>query len=76
MVFIARPEVEDVMEITLTASETELLLEILGEHQHQLLREIAKSEHRDFKEALKNKEKKLEQMLSKLNNLQPTEVVL
>jgi len=64
------------MEIMLNASETELLLEILDEHQHQLLRQIAKTEHHEFKEVLRRKEKAIESMLSKLKYLPPAEVIL
>jgi len=64
------------MQITLNASETGLLLEILHEHQHQLLRQIAKTEHHEFKEVLLRKEKALESMFSKLKDLKPAELTL
>lgn len=64
------------MEITLNASDTALLLEILHEHQQQLLRQIAKTEHLEFKEVLMRKEKALESMFSKLKDLKPADVTL
>jgi len=54
------------MEVTLTSAERELLLEILEQHQHELLREIAKAKHQEFKAVLKNKEKTLESVVNKL----------
>jgi hypothetical protein len=64
------------MELTLTSAERELLLEILEQHQHELLREIAKAKHQEFKSALKNKEKTLESLANKLEVTQPGEVML
>jgi hypothetical protein len=54
------------MELTLTSSERELLLEILKEHHHELFREICRTDHREFKSVLKSKEKLLESVISKL----------
>jgi hypothetical protein len=54
------------MELILSSSERELLLELLEEHHRELLREISRTEHHAFKFALKNKEKMLEQVLEKL----------
>ena len=58
------------MELSLNASERELLLEILEEHHRELLREIAKTKHHEFKELLRAKEKSLETMLNKLEVMQ------
>jgi len=57
------------MELTLTSSEAELLLEILEEHQRGLLREIAKADHHEFKHTLKDKEVLIESMVDKLMRL-------
>jgi hypothetical protein len=64
------------MELTLSSSERELLLEILEEHHRELLREISRAEHHEFKSALKSKEKLLERMLEKLKTAQPADVLL
>ena len=45
------------MELTLTTEEWELLLEILGERHGALLREISHTDHREFKLALRRREK-------------------
>lgn len=54
------------MEITLTGQEEELIRTILDEHYRELLREIAKADHRDFRMDLREKAKRLESILSKL----------
>jgi len=64
------------MELTLTTAEREFLLEILEEHHRELFREIAGTDHREFKSVLKNKEKLLESVVNKLEMLQPGEVML
>lgn len=64
------------MELTLTSAEREFLLEILEEHHRELFREIAGTDHRDFKSVLKNKEKLLESVVNKLEMVQPGEAML
>ena len=54
------------MELTLTSAEGEFLLEVLEEHHRELLREIARATHHEFKVALKNKEGLLDSTLRKL----------
>ena len=54
----------------LTSAEYELLLEILKEHHRELFREIARTDHREFRSVLKNKEKLLESVISKLEVVQ------
>ncbi len=54
------------MELTLTAEEYELLLEILGERHTALLREISHTDHREFKHALQTREKLLESVVNRL----------
>jgi len=64
------------MELILSSSERELLLEILEEHHRELLREISRAEHHEFKSALKSKEKLLERMLEKLKTTHPADALL
>lgn len=54
------------MELTLTSAERELLLEVLEEHHRELLREIARARHHEFKVALLSKERLLESTITKL----------
>lgn len=54
------------MELTLTAQEEELVRTILDEHYRELLREIAKTDTRDFRLDLREKAKLLESVMSKL----------
>ncbi len=56
------------MELTLTANERELLLEVLEEHHRELLREIAKAKHHEFKTVLQNKVSVLEGVIRKIEN--------
>jgi len=64
------------MEVTISPTERELLLEILEEHHRELLRELARTRHRDFKLVLKRKEELLECLFQKLEVEQPAEEVL
>ncbi len=59
------------MELTLTTEEWELLLEILGERHGALLREISHTDHREFKLALRRRERLLESLISRLRAMQP-----
>ncbi len=54
------------MELRLTEEEADLLLELLQEHQTQLLRGIAKTDHYEFKAGLRRRCELLEGMLAKL----------
>jgi len=54
------------MELTLTCDEEELMREVLEEHHRQLIREIARARHHEFKCALKSKEKMIESVVDKL----------
>jgi hypothetical protein len=54
------------MEFTLTSQEHELLLRILEQHHQGLLKEIWRTEHREFKHALREDEKLLESILNRL----------
>ena len=62
------------MELRLTSTEGEFLLEVLEEHHHQLLREIARAHHHEFKVALQQKEKLLESMIGKVKGAHPSEL--
>ena len=59
------------MELTLTMEEWELLLEILYERHSALLREISHTDHREFKSALRKREKLLESIVNRLQVMQP-----
>ena len=54
------------MELQLTETELDLLVEILEEHQRHFLHEIAKADHHDFKEGLRKRCESLENMLERL----------
>jgi len=58
------------MELIVTSAEKDLLLEVLEEHHHELLREISRAKHREFKLALKKKEELLASMVTKLRAAQ------
>jgi hypothetical protein len=62
------------MELTLTTAEREFLLEILEEHHRELSREIARTDHREFKSVLKKKEAILESVVNKLRIMQPEQI--
>ncbi len=54
------------MELRLTAEEEDLLLDLLQENQTHLLREIAKADHHEFRDGLRNRCNVLEAILGKL----------
>jgi hypothetical protein len=62
---------EGVMELTLTAEERELVTAILAERHRELLREISRTSHHDFKLVLRKNEQLLESILNKLGAAQP-----
>ena len=64
------------MELTLSAEEQELLLEILEDDYRGLLWEIARANHREFKHGLKTRAEMLEAIIRKLELAQPAEVML
>jgi len=61
------------MELTLTTAEREFLMEILEQHHHELLREISRVRHLEFKDVLRAKERLLESVAGKLKMNQPGE---
>ncbi len=54
------------MEVTLTTEEKQLLLEILQERRDTFLREISRTDSREFKDLLRRKERLLEGLLSRV----------
>jgi len=54
------------MELRFTDEEMELLLEILQERHKNLIHEIARTDHRDFKHELQNRCAKIEGILKKV----------
>ena len=54
------------MELRLTAEEEDLLLDLLQEHQTHFLREIAKADHHEFRDGLRNRCTVLEAILAKV----------
>jgi hypothetical protein len=56
------------MELILTAEEEGLLVDILERRQRELLKEIAHTDHHEFKLALRRSERLLESMLRRLRN--------
>ncbi len=59
------------MELRLTEEEREFLMDVLGQHQHELLREISRTHHHEFKLTLKKNERLLESVLSRLEAAEP-----
>jgi hypothetical protein len=57
---------EDVMDLTLTYEEIELLTGILEQRHRELLKEIAHTDHREFRKSLRSNEKMLESILNRL----------
>lgn len=55
------------MEIVISTEERNLLEEVMEQYRRELLREIARTHHHDFKTALQHKEAQVESLLSKLS---------
>ena len=60
------------MDLQLTSSEEELIKQILEEHHRELLREIAKADHRPFRHDLRQREQALKALLNKLSGATAT----
>lgn len=56
------------MELTLNTQEQQLLLSILEQRHQELIREIAHTDHREFKQGLRKNEKLLEAMVGHLRD--------
>ena len=54
------------MELTLNTEEQELLVSILDQRHRELLKEIAHTDHREFKQGLRKNERLLDSLLSRL----------
>ena len=54
------------MELILNTEEQELLQHILEQRHRELLKEIAHTDHHEFKQGLRKSEKLLDSMLSRL----------
>ena len=61
------------MNINMTDKEAEVVREILEQGYRELLLEIARAEHHEFKVALHQREKLLKAVLEKLGALQPAQ---
>jgi hypothetical protein len=59
------------MEFSINSEEREFLLELLEERQREMLREISRSHHRQFRQSLKRNEQILEGVIVRLRSLQP-----
>jgi len=57
---------EEVMELTLSNEEHELLVDILEHRRRELTKEISHTDHHEFKVGLRKSEKLIESMLSRL----------
>jgi hypothetical protein len=55
-----------IMELTLNTEEQELLVSILDQRHRELLKEIAHTDHREFKQGLRKNERLLDSLLSRL----------
>ena len=60
------------MELNLEDHERRLLQEILEERYTNLIHEIARTDHRDFKQELQNRCLQVEHILKKLRDQRPT----
>jgi len=58
------------MELILSSDEGKFLAEVLEEHHRELLREISRASHHDFKLALKEKEKIIVAIINKLRTVE------
>ena len=54
------------MELILNTEEQELLLRILEQRHRELLKEIAHTDHHEFKQGLRKNEKLLDSVVSRL----------
>jgi cation transport regulator ChaB len=59
------------MEILLTPEERELVREILQERQRELLKEIFHTDHHEYRDGLRRREKLLEGVVTKLEAKAP-----
>ena len=62
------------MEVTLNTEELELLVAVLERRHREILHEISRTHHRDFKQRLRNDERLLDSMLNRLKGTAVHEV--
>lgn len=62
------------MELILNTDEQELLLSILEQRHRELLKEIAHTDHHEFKQGLRKNEKLLDSMLCRLRGIPSQEL--
>lgn len=60
------------MDLQLTSAEEELIKEILEESYRELLMEIARTDHREFRHDLREREQVLKVLLNKLSGATAT----
>ncbi|HEX7284880.1 MAG TPA: hypothetical protein VF532_01790 [Candidatus Angelobacter sp.] len=60
------------MDLQLTSTEEELIKEILEESYRELLMEIARTDHREFRHDLREREQVLKALLNKLSGVTAT----
>ena len=65
------------MQLTLNTEEQELLLSILDQRHRELVKEIAHTDHREFKQGLRKDERLLDSLLisRKIARLEPLAVI-
>lgn len=57
------------MQVTLSSEEQQLLMKVLEERHRELLREISRATHHEFKIVLQNNAKLLESVVNKLKEV-------
>ncbi len=62
------------MDISFSTEERELLLDVLEERQRELLREISRATHNEFKTSLRRNERLLQSIINKLHTCGPEQV--
>jgi len=62
------------MELILSTEQRSFLANILEQHHRELLKEISHTDNRQFRQALRNNEKMVEDLLGQLRPLAPETV--
>jgi hypothetical protein len=62
------------MDISFTLEERELLMDVLEERHRELLREISRATHNEFKMGLKKNERLLQSVINKLHAATPEQL--
>ena len=68
---------EGIMQLTLNTEEQELLLSILDQRHRELVKEIAHTDHREFRQGFRKDERLLDSLLisRKIARLEPLAVI-